>query len=948
MKTPAKEKTHMKWQTFVLGVMLFLTPFVGYGFGKNKVQYFSYQWKIFSHPKFDFYFTENQTNIVQEISSLIEEAYQHHEKLFGITLEKKITIILYPNQIDFFKNNVLPWTKRGTEGFTEFSRGRVVLYHTPNQEEMRHFTYHELAHVFQLALWNKEKKPLQPTFFSIPLWVIEGAAEWASVGATKEGDRYVANLLYRGKVPTLSELGRPYQLQPYQYYLVYKEGALFYAYATEKWGKDFFKRLMRAVATYGDWKKILSEELKISESSLDREFREYLSQRYFPLYPQSTLALRLHDKAQFESHIVWISSNEFITMGVDRYYPSYILYNTKTKKRTVLSRTGTSEQNLFFQYQRNHLSHSQNNLVCWLIEGGDRYRLVIYNTQSRKTTTHELPYRIFLSPEISPDGEEVVFVGLDQENHVLATYNLITKTTEVLVKSRHVINFPRWLDKEHIIVAANFAHGEKSDNLDLYLYDRREKKWLWRLDSGDSDEMPSVVMDEGHPAILFVQQSLFPQIILYDITSETGYPLYTACGEVSFPVLENKTLFFTLYDDGSMALYSLPLQQKTAISLPLEKNPTVIVSQTEPIPFTRITKYTWNMAPDSLFFVFGINSTGAGALSGFFIGSDVLGDHQLFILADSIFTGSNPKLAGWNFEVEYNILKYRPQWAWRVLHYNNLFFEWLQFPDFYRVEKAYFEKWQADSTVQYPFSSFQRIEGGVSFRSLSFITSLTQEGDTLTIELARKMEGIVSLAYIFDNTLESEIGPMDGIRALVSVEQSFPFNNLGSFATTLVADIRGYWMIFPGYNFASRLVTGTIVNYTSENKKFFYGGGFHSIRGYPYGTFQGDVMGVVNTEFRFPLIRYWEIGFPPIVLPTIWSTLFWDMGIFAQRNTLSSFQGMIEQNGTMQFHDIHMSGGIGFRIAFGGDIKLMWNIAYPFNGVIFSEPIHEIVLTRDF
>jgi len=921
--------------------VLCMVPLIGYGFGKNKVIYYSYDWRVAFSQHFVLYVPVGLTNEQGEVLAMLEEAYAHHERLFDHSLQKPVQVILYPNQIDFLKNNIIPWTERGTEGFTELSRGRVVLYYTPRSMEMRHYVFHELAHVFQFSLWSDPRRGGMP-LMSVPLLVVEGAAEWASVKATREGDRYVANLLYRGKLPTLKELNNPSQLRSYQYYLIYKMGALFYAFAEEKWGEDFFHGLMHKLAEKRNWTRVLEQDFGMQEERLSREFQDFLSRRYFPRYPVDKTPRKIHEKEDFEAHIVWVSTNEFITMGVDRYYPVYLLYNTTTGTRKVLDRMGITENNLYFQYQKNHLSKSTGGKVCWLIEGGDRYRLVIYEAKTGKKTIHTLPYRVFFSPDISPSGEEVVVVALEGQYHLLAVYDLRTKKTTVLFKTLFVMDTPRWYDEDRVMVAANFAHGVKSENMDLYLYNRRTGKWEWRMDSGESDEMPFVVAGEGETSVLFVRQGLFPALCLFDPGKRRVVSLYQAPGEMSFPVCEGDRTYVTLYDGGTMAVYEVPESEGEAVEVTIEDSPALLESgERELVRPLREKPYGWNLAPDMFLFLMSVNSYGDLGVAGLFSGSDVLGDHQAYAMVDSLFVGANPRLAGWNFEMGYFFLKYRHQLGARVLHYNNLLYEWIQFPDFYQVGYAYFDKWQADVWYAYPLSTFQRWEATISYRSANYPFV---SGSQVVLSNAQNVK--VSGGYVFDNTLESGMGPLDGIRMAFLADTLLPLNGLGGFATRLIGDVRGYAMIVPGYGFATRLAGGTMVNYEEHRpQEYFFVGGHNSLRGYPYGEFRADTALVWNTEFRFPLIPFWVLGFPPIQLPPVWGIGFVDVGSSFFREEISRWRLLAEDG---RFQDVRMSCGLGLRLVLSGDIKLMWNIAYPYDGKTFAPVVHEVVITRDF
>jgi predicted metalloprotease with PDZ domain len=123
-----------------------------------------------------------------------------------------VPVMLYPSHIDFQNNNIMPYLiGEGTGGFTETLKNRVVVPFTGSYAELRHVLTHELVHAFQFnILFNDTSGELLSRFgySAIPLWYVEGMAEYLSSGFDETADMVMRDVLFNEKYASLEDLTR--------------------------------------------------------------------------------------------------------------------------------------------------------------------------------------------------------------------------------------------------------------------------------------------------------------------------------------------------------------------------------------------------------------------------------------------------------------------------------------------------------------------------------------------------------------------------------------------------------------------------------------------------------------------------------------------------------------------------------------------------------------------
>jgi outer membrane protein assembly factor BamA len=112
------------------------------------------------------------------------------------------------------------------------------------------------------------------------------------------------------------------------------------------------------------------------------------------------------------------------------------------------------------------------------------------------------------------------------------------------------------------------------------------------------------------------------------------------------------------------------------------------------------------------------------------------------------------------------------------------------------------------------------------------------------------------------------------------------------------------------------------------------------LRGAFYYERTGNRFFLVNTEFRFPLVQYLQLGFPPVSLFNVSGVAFYDIGAAWYQEgpqwwSLDNFRGISDG----KFQDLISGYGLGARIYFLGFL-VRFDVACPYDFDRTYDPIY--------
>ena len=205
-------------------------------FGQNKVQHRNFKFLVLTTEHFDIYYYAEEADAAREVARMAERWYVRLGNALGHRLSGRQPIILYASHPEFEQTNVIEgMIQEGVGGVTESGRRRIVLPMAASLADSHHVIGHELVHAFQYDM-------LGPQASAMPLWMIEGMAEYLSIGARDPQTAvWLRDAAYQNRLPTITDLDNP-EFFPYRY------GHAFWAYVTGRWGDNALVQILQYVA----------------------------------------------------------------------------------------------------------------------------------------------------------------------------------------------------------------------------------------------------------------------------------------------------------------------------------------------------------------------------------------------------------------------------------------------------------------------------------------------------------------------------------------------------------------------------------------------------------------------------------------------------------------------------------------------------------------------------
>ena len=248
-------------------------------FGKNKVQYHDFEWRILKTPHFDVHFNEGQRALAARTAVILEHGYQKLSIDFSHDIEWRIPVIVYGSHSDFQQTNVT-WSliPEGVQAFAEPLRKRMVLHFSGSHVDYTHTTIHELVHIFtfDIVYGNLLKSVFSRNMlFHIPLWFAEGLAEYYSSGYDEEVEMFMRDATV---FDYLSDLDYT------RGYMTYKSGQSVVYYLCDTYGPEKVIEIMEQLRYLRSMERALKNTIGLSTSELSRNWKKSMRRKYWPLY----------------------------------------------------------------------------------------------------------------------------------------------------------------------------------------------------------------------------------------------------------------------------------------------------------------------------------------------------------------------------------------------------------------------------------------------------------------------------------------------------------------------------------------------------------------------------------------------------------------------------------------------------------------------------------------
>ncbi|WP_187261185.1 PD40 domain-containing protein [Pontibacter beigongshangensis] len=168
-------------------------------FGKSRIQYKHFDWKVYSTPNFNLYFYQGGDQIARNAAEYAEKELKRVTSLIGYYPYSKITFILYNSATDLRQSNIgLNSDQFQTGGETLFLKNKIEVAFEGTQTEFKRSMSYQLTELLlsDMMYGGSLKEALQSSYLlRLPDWFISGVAAYTAEGWSVEMDNYVRDMI---------------------------------------------------------------------------------------------------------------------------------------------------------------------------------------------------------------------------------------------------------------------------------------------------------------------------------------------------------------------------------------------------------------------------------------------------------------------------------------------------------------------------------------------------------------------------------------------------------------------------------------------------------------------------------------------------------------------------------------------------------------------------------
>ncbi len=574
-------------------VLTFLFPAssaAAQSFGRNKVQYDSFDFRTFETAHFQWYYYPEERDAVEDAARMGERWYRRHSRTFLREFHERKPVIFYANDADFQQTNTISgFLGQGTGGVTESLKERVIMPLTGIYSETDHVLGHELVHSFQYDIGLSRADSSRFSLQLLPLWLVEGMAEYLSVGREDvHTAMWMRDAALRDDIPTVEDLTRSNKYFPYRY------GQAILAYIGGKYGDAAVTNIFKMSGRTGvDTAFVYT--LGITADSLSSEWAQVIKESYLPIMEGRTHP----DSAGHRILAADISGGDLNispSVSPDGQYVAYLSERDvfsinlfiadattgKTIRRLQATSTNPHFDNIRYINSAGSWAPDGRKFVFITFVQGDN-ELAIWDLDSgvieRRIRVEGVS--ALSNPAWSPDGDRIAFSGIDGGISDLYVYSLSSGSVRQITADRYADLHPAWSPDGATIAVVSDRGPDGSDfdalsyakpRLSLIDVETGEYQTVRPFDRGKHTN-PQFSPD-GRSLFFIADRDGFSDVYRLNIASsevfrvtriQTGVSGITSLSPAMSVAAQNGRMLFSVFHDSKYNVFGLDADQTAGI-----------------------------------------------------------------------------------------------------------------------------------------------------------------------------------------------------------------------------------------------------------------------------------------------------------------------------------------------------------------------------------------------
>ncbi|GAB3272425.1 basic secretory protein-like protein [Larkinella harenae] len=437
-------------------------------FGRNRIQYRKFDWKVIKTSNFEIYFYQDGNQIANLAAQYAETDFDRITEVLGYTPYNRVKVFIYNSPQELAQSNIGLSAPSGTN-YKELSlsKSRLELAFTGDQISFRKQLIKEvsLLFVYDMLYGGSLKDALQSSLLlSLPEWYMPGIASYISEGWSVGLDDYMRD------VALTRPVRKPSTLVGDEATLV---GHSIWNYIAERYGKDNISNILNLTRIIRNEQNSIASTLGVPYSRFLREWREFYSSMAKPVADAyrsgddtfQVTASTLKEPALLTSLKLSPNQNYYAYGTTWRGKFEVTLVNTQTQKKHVIRKGGYKQDESPVKPSTPLVTFQRDNLLVLTEERGQTF-LYIYTELDKKP---KLKQRMVvrgvnqvIDMDASDDGASVVFSADRRGQNDLFLFSMGRGTVQQLTNDLYDDLYPQFVGRSRQIV---FSSNRRSDSL---------------------------------------------------------------------------------------------------------------------------------------------------------------------------------------------------------------------------------------------------------------------------------------------------------------------------------------------------------------------------------------------------------------------------------------------------------------------------------------------------
>ena len=495
---------------FLLGISVSAQFYTGHNlkFGKSRIQYENRIWSYYRTPVADIYYYPQSKELANFAAEHIRETIAELERKLGITIQRKMQIIIYARHSDFMQSNIGMETEDfyNTGGITPIYGDKIFLYFKGNLNTFLSDLRSGIAGLFVNYFMVGETigSNISASYMSsFPVWFTDGLSAYLSREWSAEMDNQTRDGIESGRYKKIHNLSASEQQAA---------GFSLWKFIADRYGENVIPVILYYTSASRNYERAMYYTLRLTTSEILAEWVDYYHKIYLGRSGEDSVDASLFKYKKNTNYLYPKISPD----GKRLAYVSNLdgrvkiwLMNLENNKRTCIYRSHYRIED-YPDYSYPLLGwHPSGNFLSVMFEYHDKVYFQPYLIEKKKFDKRQVVFINKITDfSYSSDGRFIALSGVMNGQSDIYLYNTASRSLEQITNDKADDYAPRFIHNNTQLV---FSSNRKNDTIgaenqfmkgkyDLFLYDISTKNKVLQplTTTPNANDIYAMEADENH------------------------------------------------------------------------------------------------------------------------------------------------------------------------------------------------------------------------------------------------------------------------------------------------------------------------------------------------------------------------------------------------------------------------------------------------------------------